>query len=90
MKINDVVAVCHDAKWGRRVKGVVVKTRNGHHIKVAFTTEDGKAIEFWARKRDDSTRYARGAKYYKFGGWVDIDYFSPWFGVYKWEDTKES
>lgn len=30
-------------------------------------------------------------KHYRyFGGWADIDWFSPWFAVYKRRDNKET
>jgi hypothetical protein len=100
MKRGTIVAVCHDGKWGRRVKGVVVDTRNGHHIKVRFENPDDetegapKEIEFWARVRP-TIHYLkkcgfnsyRSNRYKSFGGWADIDYWCPWFAVYKWVEA---
>lgn len=92
MKRGDKVAVCHDGKWGRRVEGEVVATRNGHHVKIRFFHPGTDAwVEFWARKQP-SIRYRRqapnsciqyGKRYAYFGGWADIDWFSPWFAVYR-------
>jgi len=95
MKRGTEVAVCHDGKWGRRVKGVVVATAKGSRIKVQFPSPvDGTDVEFWARVIP-SIRYrqVKRARYgtvitlknYKhFGGWADIQWFCPWFAVYKW------
>lgn len=95
MKKGTIVAVCHDGKWGRKVKGEVVATRNGHHIKVRFPhPEDDTPVEFWARKlpairyrrqkHGGCIMYSNRASY--FAGWADIDWFSPWYSVYKWKD----
>lgn len=89
------MAVCHDGKWGRRVKGVVVDTRKGHHVKIKFPNpENGSDVEFWARiiptirykrKKVNSCIVHLGL-YKHFAGWADIDYFCPWFSVYKWNE----
>lgn len=94
MKRGTKVAVCHDGKWSRKVEGVVVETRNGHHIKIRFKNLDGELIEFWARKRP-VIRYWRkpngsyvitGKRAPSFAGWVEkSEYFCPWFVVYKWD-----
>ena len=101
MKRGTLVAVCHDGKWGRRVQGEVVGTRNGHHILVRFPNpEDGTNVEFWARlNRPIRKRRVRETEYYiavqpkrpkYFSGWADIDYFCPWFAVYPWPtNTKD-
>lgn len=87
MKRGQIVAVCHYGKFSRRVKGVIVATRNGHHVKVQFPHPDtGEPVEFWARRRDDSTRYARNNSFYRYGGWADIDKWFPWYGIYHWKD----
>lgn len=99
MKRGDKVAVCHDGKWGRRVLGEVVATRNGHHIKVAFPhPENDSVVEFWARK-EKPVRYQQIKQrngyckiiclksYTYFGGWADIDWFSPWYSVHKWKES---
>lgn len=95
MKYGQKVAVCHDGKWGRRVQGEVVGTRRGHHIKIRFNSPvDDKPVEFWARKLP-TIHYMRNKpgsciyyskRYAYFAGWADIDWFSPWFSVYKWKD----
>ena len=99
MKRGTKVAVCHDGKWGRRVQGEVIATRNGHHIKVSFPhPETGNPVEFWARRRP-AIRKSRnkppsclywGKHYAWFAGWADIDYFCPWFSVSKWKEEPES
>lgn len=97
MKRGTVVAVCHDGKWGRRVKGEVVATRRCHHILVRFPhPETNEPVEFWAR-RVPPIRYRKvkidgcitriqikRAAY--FCGWADIDWFCPWYAVHKWND----
>lgn len=80
MKYGDKVAVFYDGKLCRGAKGIVTKTKNGHHIKVKFTY-DGKEIEAWFRKHANPY----GDRYYS--GWAkDIqsgeDFF--WFKVLKW------
>lgn len=82
MKRGTKVAVCHDGKWGRRVQGEVIATRNGHHIKVSFPhPETGELVELWARRMS--------GKYGHFGGWAPIDWFCPWYSVYKWRDNHD-
>jgi hypothetical protein len=100
MKRGTVVAVCHDGKWGRRVKGVVVETRKGHHIKVKFpnpASETEEEVEFWAR-RSPAVRHERrkpgsciiySKRPVTFGGWADIEYFCPWFAVSKWREEND-
>lgn len=96
MKRGDKVWVCHDGKWSRRVEGVVVDTRRGHHIKVQFPhPEDRTSVEFWARKKP-AIRYWRtkknscvsyGKSYTYYGGWADIDWWFPWYAVYKFQEN---
>jgi len=96
MKRGTIVAVCHDGKWGRRVKGVVVATRQGHHIKVRFDNPDNETpdapaqVEFWARvrptihyrKKFDTNSYTM-YRYKNYGGWVTNGVWFPWYSVYK-------
>lgn len=100
MKRGDKVFVCHDGKYGRRVVGVVTKTRNGHHIEVEFPNpadDAGGMVRFTARKIP-SVRYRRERntspmtvtatlkhRVY-FGGWADIDWFCPWFSVWPFNE----
>lgn len=93
MKRGTFVAVCHDGKWGRRVKGVVVATRQGHHVQVKCVIDDEEVL-FWARRRP-AIRHLRRARnsfmsFYKrpvsYAGWAEIDTFIPWYAVYRWED----
>ena len=88
MKLGDKVAVCHDGKWGRRVAGTVIATRNGHHIKVAFPHPSADHIvEFWVRKTSTvHYRLTKVKNYSHFTGWADIDWFCPWYSVYKWKE----
>lgn len=93
MKRNQEVAVCHDGKWSRRVKGTVIATRNGHHIKVRFShPEIDTTVEFWARKVKKvcyckvSGRFINFRHPAYFAGWADADYFCPYFSVYKWKE----
>lgn len=95
LKRGSIVAVCHDGKWGRRVKGEVVATRKGHHILVRFPhPETGEPVEFWARrgrtirhllhKPDSCMCWCK--RYATFSGWADIDWRSPWYSVLPWRD----
>lgn len=94
MKRGQAVAVCHDGKWGRRVKGEVIETRRGHHIKVRFEHCDAGVVEFWCRinrviryrKRQGCIVWSARPKY--FAGWVDIDWFCPWYVIHPWKETK--
>ena len=86
MKHGDTVAVCYDGKYSRRVAGLVVKGRKGHHVLVRFNLE-GETVEAWFRARRRGKR-----KYY--AGWLrHDDAFMPllfpqvpgdYFAVYKW------
>lgn len=97
MKRGTIVAVCHDGKWGRRVKGEVIATRRGHHIQVQFPhPETGEPVEFWARK-GRTVHYCRNKpgsciywhKHYAyFSGWADIDWWCPWYKVLPWRDEE--
>ena len=90
MKRGTPVAVCHDGKWGRRIKGEVVETRNGHHIKVRFEHGTCGVVEFWCRydapiryrKRSGCITWSKRPK--RYSGWADIEWFCPWFVIYKW------
>lgn len=91
MKRGQKVFICHDGKYSRRVDGVVVEQRNGHHIKVRFESPaDDSDIEVWFRK-DAAIRYLKRSgciswskRPARFSGWADIEYFCPWFTVRKW------
>lgn len=94
MKRGTVVAVCHDGKWGRRVQGVVIATRQGHHIQVRFPhPETGAPVEFWARRRPAIRHVRRPAgscchthkRYVRYGGWASTGGWSPWYSVAKWQ-----
>lgn len=79
MKRGRKVAVCYDGKWSRKRAGVVVATRGGDHIQVAFTPPGKEhTVTFWAKKI--SRRPSR------FGGWCDVDCCCPWYSVSKWKD----
>ena len=102
MKRGTEVAVCQDGKWSRKVKGVVVQTKNGYKIKVRFTygydEETTETVEVWFKmqgviryeKKPYGTKYGciyRLKRYKYFAGWVNTDkWWSPWFSVYKWEE----
>ena len=94
MKIGQEVAVCQDGKWSRRVKGVVVATKNGYKIKVRFTygydEETTHAIEVWFKvrgtikfmKKPHGSKYGGVyyAKRYKdFAGWVNDEAAKDWW-----------
>lgn len=97
MKRGTEVAVCHDGKWSRKVKGVVVQTKNGYKIKVRFTygydEETVETVEAWFKVRPP-IRYQKRKGYFtyskrkkSYSGWVDTDkWWSPWFAVYKWKE----
>ena len=65
-------------------------TRQGHHVLVEFQHGD-KMVQFWARKvpavrywRSHRSNCFAAMKHYSyFKGWADIDWFRPWFAVYK-------
>lgn len=97
MKIGQTVAVCHDGKWGRRVKGEVVSTRHGNRILVKFQHPNNEevTVHLWARwhntvhykKRKHNSCVSYGKQYGYFAGWADIDLFCPWFRISKWSDS---
>ena len=68
MKRGNEVAVCYDGKYGRRVKGVVTKQHNGHHITVRFTPWPDGAKEVDVRFRQ--LKYGN-RKFY--GGWARLE-----------------
>jgi hypothetical protein len=93
MKVGQKVFVCHDSKWGRRVVGRVVQQHCGHHITVEFDaageTVTGKfrvanAIRY--RKVRGMSTFLKRRKRYE--GWLDIDYFCPWFAVYPYSSAQ--
>jgi len=92
MKYGDEVAVCYDGKWGRRVKGKVIKTHNGHHITVRHPLYADEGVVETRFRRKDRGRYARKRI---FSGWVrHSDALMPmlfgapgdWYSVVKWRD----
>lgn len=86
MKVGTKVAVCQDGKWGRRVPGIVIQQRNGHHIKVRFTYPGEPETEFWARRTP--AIHGRWNLPVRWGGWADVDCFCPWFSVSKWKEPE--
>lgn len=95
MKYGDKVAVCYDGKLGRRVPGIVTKTRNGHHIRVRFTpylSDDNQPVEAWFRV-DNIAEFGFG-KRKRFCGWAQYDgmlmpmlmgFKGDWYSVWKWK-----
>jgi hypothetical protein len=95
MKFGNKVFVCHDGKWSRRVVGTVVRQHNGHHITVTFDfdgkTQTGKFVKknpIRYQKRDGCITFMKRPKRYE--GWLDIDYFCPWFAVYPFKKSQLS
>lgn len=95
-KSGTEVAVCHDGKWGRRVKGVIVKTNKGHRVLVRFTPPgESEAVEFWAKRRPAIRHRATkrgscvsyGKRKVSFAGWANVDTFCPWYAVHPWPDS---
>jgi hypothetical protein len=95
MKRGDVVAVCYDGKWGRRVKGEVIATCKGYKILVRFPEwgEEHNIIEHWFKVRRHEIKYGGARKY--FGGFVPVEKSlmkmlfnlpGDWYAVYKWEE----
>lgn len=92
MKRGDVVSVCYDGKLGRSQRGVVTKTRNGHHIQVRFipwASDDEQEVECWFRAHKDIWRKPQ-RKY--FGGYLRSENAlmtmmlglpGDWYAVYK-------
>jgi hypothetical protein len=99
MKVGKEVWVCHDGKWGRRVKGIILARRKCHHIKILFTPESmDDPVEFWARRRPKVSfnQNSRGSYIHHgkrspntYGGWADIDMWAPWFSVYEYKKSEE-
>lgn len=99
MKTGQVVAVCQDGKYSRRVKGEVIASKKGSKILVRFPHPEieGESVEFWA-KLCNTVRFRKEVnvstftmKCYKhFAGWADIDSFCPWFTVHKWKYSERS
>lgn len=98
MKRGDKVAVCYDGKWGRRVPGTVLATKNGYRILVEFNEyacDEGDApVQHWFRVRAPERRWGQAKM---FAGYVKVkrslmqglfgvpgDYYT----VYKWNDAK--
>lgn len=89
MKRGDKVWVCQDGKFGRRVEGTVVRTKQGHHVQVSFSyvddEENSQEVLFWVRLRS-ATKY----RYKTYAGWADVDVWSPWYTVRKQSDCEGS
>ena len=72
MKRGDKVAVCYDGKWGRRVLGEVIATKQTSRIQVRFKEYAGEEIlTHWFRKRKRSRRH--GGRPFYYGGFVPVD-----------------
>ena len=94
MKRGDIVAVCYDGKWGRRVKGEVIATRKGSRILVRFPewANEDNIIEHWFKVRRLHTKFGGPRKNY--GGFVNVDksimrglFGMPgdWYCVWPWD-----
>jgi hypothetical protein len=101
MKRGQIVAVCYDGKWSRKVPGRVLATKNGYKILVEFTEwaydDNSKPIQHWFRVRAPKRRWGQAKS---FAGFVPVgksimahlfgapgDYYS----VHKWKpNTKVS
>lgn len=93
MKVNQKVSILHDGKRSRRCAGVVIATRNGHHVQVMFTEGPDEGHSFWARRRPKISykkdvqlescilvlgKRAPGS----YAGWArTVDMSFPWFTV---------
>ena len=93
MKTGTKVWVCHDGKWSRRVQGVVQQQHNGHHITVEFPLGEQNVVAKF--RKDNAIRYRKnkppsyfiyGKRPARYSGWADVDYFAPWFAIYKMKD----
>lgn len=93
MKRGDFVAVCYDGKWGRRVKGEVIATRNGSRVLVRFPeyANEDNIIEHWFRVRNLKTKWGGPRKNY--AGFVQVEKSimrglfglpGDWYSVYPW------
>ena len=95
MKRGDTVAVCYDGKWSRRVKGIVLATRQTGRIQVRFNSyDDDTETTKWFPRRSRPHRH--GGKPFYYGGHVTDDtslgsvlFGMPgdWYSVYEWEET---
>lgn len=85
MKRGDIVAVCYDGKWGRRVRGEVLATRQCSRILVRFESYAESAIvEHWFKLCNRKTKYGGKRKYY--GGYARVEHY-PTEGVAEvWEE----
>lgn len=99
MKIGTKVAVCYDGKWGRRVPGQVVGTKNGYKIRVRFcewASEDPNTIEHWFKIKRRPSRWGGPRRY--FAGYVPVEqptvmtalFGMPgdYYAVYPWRDLE--
>ena len=95
MKLGKTVAVCHDGKYSRRIQGTIIATNKGSKILVRFPHPDpevGGDVQAWFRKEKAIRHWKKldniwyGKRPARFSGWVDVDWFCPWFTVYPWKD----
>ena len=92
MKRGDLVSVCYDGKWGRRVTGEVVATDRGRRVLVKFVPWAGDsdvAVEHWFRISRRGGRYGGPRK--QCGGYVPVQdslmrrlfgFPGDWYSVY--------
>ena len=92
LKRGMAVAVCYDGKWGRRMKGEVIRTDRGSRVLVRFplwAEETETVVEHWFKRRradlDPQRQY--------FGGYVPREFSvmkhffgmpGDWYAVYRW------
>jgi hypothetical protein len=94
MKRGKFVAVCYDGKYGRRVKGEVLRT-NKSRILVRFPAYTGDTlVEHWFHQRRRSARWGGPRKYY--AGFVPVPNslmvnlgitdIGDWYRIFTWKD----
>lgn len=91
MKRGDRVYVCYDGKWGRRVVGEVLATKQTSRVQVKFQEyASDRQLTHWFRRRSRPKRYGGRPHYY--GGFVPVEdslmrmaYGLPgdWYSVFK-------
>ena len=96
MKRGQTVAVCYDGKWGRRVKGVVIATKQSR-ICVRFNLWSDPAVQVthWFHARRKGRKYGGPSK--RHAGFVPVDDSlmqklgigpGDWYAIYKWRDQQ--